>query len=276
MTYSVRITPPAGQGLLELAVAIAVLMAVLTALMAVGMVGDASLRTSAASRYAAFDCESRPHRCMSDLSSVRQIARAQVAGNPGEPVLARPVVTLPNHRGVHQLAGALKSESDIQLSVDLARVDGVEANLMQRLGAIFRDYGRKAGPGLFDLPTPDHFVRSSVSTRLWASRDSHVFSRWMPRIELNSRVALVNDSWAAGDVTEFQVRVTEGSSPSDVLRHTRSVMYLPAKEVLMPLLDQLGLESGTDSFRTAFDRIDVDTPLPSSRVRFNQESPNAP
>jgi hypothetical protein len=269
-------TPPAGQGLLELAVAIAVLMAVLTALMAVGMVGDVSLRTSAASRYAAFDCESRPHRCLSDLSAIRQIARAQVVGNTREPVLARPEVTLPNHRGVHQLAGALRSESDIQLSVDLTRVDGVEANLLHRLSEIFRVYGRKAGPGLFDLPTPDHFIRSAVSTRLWASQDPQAFNRLMPRIELNSRLALVNDSWAATDITDFQTRVTEGSSPSDLLRQTRSVMYLPAKDVLMPLLDQLGLESGSDSFRAAFNRVDVDTPLAPSRARFNQETRHAP
>jgi len=266
MTLSQRVGPPRGQGLLELAVAVAVLLAVLTALTAVGIVGDVSMRTMAATRYAAFDCDGRPGHCLRDAVQPQQRVRAQILGDADQPALVRPRLRLPEYAGSYRLEGALRSESAIRLSTDIARVDGSDQSLMQRLGTVFRDFGQRAGPALFDLPSPNHLIRSSVTTTLWATPHPTPSRSWVPRIDVRARLALVSDSWAALDTAQFTARVQEGSSPSDLLRQGVVAMYLPAKDVLMPVMEVLGLDAGTSSFREAFHQVATDIPLAGTRL----------
>jgi hypothetical protein len=137
---------------------------------------------------------------------------------------------------------------------------------MQRLGTVFRDFGQRAGPALFDLPSPNHLIRSSVTTTLWATPHPTPSRSWVPRIDVRARLALVSDSWAALDTAQFTARVQEGSSPSDLLRQGVVAMYLPAKDVLMPVMEVLGLDAGTSSFREAFHQVATDIPLAGTRL----------
>lgn len=258
-----RSAAPHGQGLIEMIIMLIVFGALFSAIGLIGVVGQAGLSTTLAARLAAFECDSRPDYCRQVWGSTQQRVRKELLTTLGserrEDVARRQ--SLGDNRHL------IEQSSDIRLSVDLPRVDGADRNLLEKLADAFRSFTLKAGPALFSLPTPDQLTRSTVSADLWSSRLSDDGSLLMPKVQLTSRLALISDSWSASSAQEFYQRVRLGQTPSRIADTALSALYIPAKDILMPALDLVGLESGTDSFRSQFHNPQLDLPYGATRVR---------
>lgn len=246
MTDSSR--PPNGQSLIELTMLLGILSLLLTALVLVGFVGDSGIRTTLAARVAAFDCDSRPVFCRDQSSETAQRARESY-------LLGR-------------FRDYLQTPEDVRLSVDLPRVDGADKNLIGKLADALRGFSLKAGPLIFGLPSPDQLTRSTIQTVLWRSRVSLPGEVQMPAISQTTRLALISDSWSADTRSHVMSRVRAGEQPIGLLSGAASVAYFPAKDVLMPVLDAVGIESNTQAFRSAFHNTNPDVSYSNSRVRI--------
>lgn len=256
-------TPPRGQGLIEMMIVLVVFGALLSAIGLIGVVGQAGLSTTLAARLAAFECDSRPDYCRQIWGATQQRIQREMLTTLGsgrqEDMASRQSLGA-NRRLVER-------PSDIRLSVDLPRVDGADRNLLEKLADAFRSFTLKAGPALFSLASPDQLTRSTVSTDLWGSRSKAGSSLLMPNLQLTSRLALISDSWSAASAQEFYQRVRLGQTPSRVTELALAALYIPAKDILMPALDFVGLESGTDAFRGNFHDPHLDLPYAITRVR---------
>ncbi len=268
-------TCPRGQSLIELVMVLAMFSALLLLMMVVGVVGDTGIRTSLAARLAAFDCDVRSAPCAQSATATLHHARDVVLHNDrGDSVAARALsnqIQSPADgkvvRSLHRDQRVIEHASDIRLSVDLPRVDGADKNLLAKLSDLFRGFSMASGPAIFGLPSPDQLTRSTVNTVLWASRSPVFEQAGMPRLSMSSRLAMISDSWAASDRSDVAARVNRGQTPSAIVAGSVEAFYLPAKDVLMPVLDAVGLESGTSAFRHGFHRPDHDSVFSNTRVR---------
>lgn len=268
MILPLRPTPPKGQSMLELVLVLGAVAAMLMMVLMVGVVGDLGIRTSLAARFSAFDCDARPDACGQSASPTEAKLRSTVILSDRRDVLASDQAPLKTMKTLGANAEVLQRASDIRLSIDLPRVDGADKNLLTKLADAFRGFGMKAGPLIFDLPSPDQLTRSTVRTALWGSRGTGSGYPQMPTIQLTSRVAMISDTWAASDRTDASRRIGLGESPASVVHTALDALYIPGKDLLMPVLDAIGLESGTGAFRGAFHRVDHDTAYANSRVRI--------
>lgn len=242
----IRLLSPRGQSMVELVILLAVMSLLMTAVVLLGFVGDSGVRTSLAARLAAFDCDSRPGFCRGDVQqSQQQMRDGYLLGN---------------------FRNYLQKPDDIRLSIDLPRVDGADKSLLSKLADAFRGFGLKAGPLIFGLPTPDQLTRSTVETVLWRASTRLTGGIEMPSLRQTSRVAMISDSWAADGAQQFAARVKTGEHPAQLLSSAASLAYFPAKDLLMPVMDAVGLESNTQSFRGAFHNINADVPYSNARV----------
>ena len=233
--------------MIELVVLSGVLSLLLTVIVVLGFVGDSGIRTSLAARTAAFDCDIQPGFCRANaLESERHMRNSYLLG---------------------RFRDYLESPEDIRLSVDLPRVDGADKNLLGKLVDAFRGFSLKAGPLIFGLPAPDQLTRSTVQTILWRSETPLPSKLAIPSLRQTSRLALISDAWSANTRSHFNERVREGEHPFALLNSTAAMAYAPAKDVLMPLMDAVGLESNTQAFRGAFHRVDPDVSYSNSRVQ---------
>ena len=257
---------PRGQALIELVVILGVFWALIAALMIVGVVGESGIRVSQAARFSAFDCDLRPGHCRQSAAQSESVMRSGVFGEDAREILAsdnvipRRFVSLDNNQNV------IESSKSISLSVDLPRVDGADKNLLQKLSDAFRSFSLKAGPTIFGLASPDQLTRSTVRAVLWESRPSTHRDSLMPRLDMTSRVAMISDSWAAADRNDFFGRVRAGESPIALMDSVTAALYIPGKDLLMPVLNLIGLESNTQAFRNSFHKADHDLPYPNTRV----------
>lgn len=256
-------TAPHGQGLIEMVIMLFVFGALLTAVGLIGVVGQTGLSTVLAARLAAFECDGRPDYCR------------QVWGSTQQRILKELLTTLGSGRADDEAKRLslgdnrylIEQSSDIRLSVDLPRVDGADRNLLEKLADAFRSFTLRAGPALFSLASPDQLTRSTVSTDLWGSRSDVGRGLLMPKVQLTSRLALISDSWSASSNQEFYQRVRLGQTPSRITDTALSALYIPSKDILMPALDLVGLESGAESFRSQFHNPQPDLPYGATRVR---------
>lgn len=243
-----------------------VLSAMLFAIVAIGTVGIAGIKTSQAARFAAFDCDNHPRFCRDLGTTPSQKIKSTIFYSdrrevfPSDAPEWKAVKSLGNHQRV------LDGDRAISVVVDLPKVDGADKSLLSRLSDLFRSASLKAGPAIFGLPTPDHLSRSTVRATLWNSSGSPSADFVVPSVDLSSRVALVSDSWAASDRADFLNRVKEGETPSSIAAQAIEGLYLPGKDLLMPVFDTLGLETRTSAFRSGFHRIDHDVAYPGTRV----------
>ncbi len=257
---------PAGQSLIELIMLLALLSAMLVAVMVIGTVGVAGIKTSQAARFSAFDCDNHPKFCRDlGITPSKKIKSAIFYSDrrevfPADSPEWTPVKSLGRYQQVLQGDGA------VSVALDLPKVDGADKSLLARLSDLFRALSLKAGPAIFGLPTPDHLSRSTVRATLWDSSGGLPVGLSVPRVELSSRVALVSDSWAASDRSDFFSRVKEGETPLSLASQAIEGLYLPGKDLLMPVLDMLGLEANTSAFRAGFHRADHDVAYPGSRI----------
>jgi hypothetical protein len=257
--------PPRGQSLLELVLVLLVMGGLLMMLVMIGNIGIAGLKTSQAARFSAFDCDNRPGFCRAHSSNPVQKIRSAVFYSDDKEVFP---FDSPSWRSVDSLGAqrvVMHRPEDVSLSLDLPRVDGADKGLLLKLSDLFRSLSMKAGPAIFGLPTPDHLARSTVSTVLW---DTPIQSapRLIPRLTISSRIALISDSWAAADQSEFFRRVKEGETPSALAAQAIEGLYIPGKDLLMPVLSGIGLERSTAEFRSQFHSVDHEIAYPGTRV----------
>jgi hypothetical protein len=244
----VQRSAPYGQSMIELMLLLTVMTILMMAVVLLGFVGDSGIRTTLGVRAAAFDCDSRPGFCRNEsLEPERRVRETYFFG------AFRDYVQSPN---------------DVRLSVDLPRVDGADKNLIARLADAFRGFSLKAGPLIFGLPTPDQLTRSTVETRLWRVETALPGGIQIPSIPQTSRLALISDSWSADTRSHFAGRVRQGESPIGVLEGAAALAYFPAKDLLMPVLDAVELESNTRSFRNGFHNVNPDISYSNSRIRI--------
>ena len=244
---SVPMRRPAGQSLIELIVLLGVLASSLVAIVLLGFVGDSGIRTTIAARVAAFDCDRRPGFCKDEAVDSEANARETYS--------------------LGRFRDYVQPRDDVQLSIDLPRVDGAEKNLLLKLSEAFRNFGMKAGPLIFGLSAPDQLTRSTVTTKVWRSGVALPNGFELPTLRQSSRLALISDAWSADTNSQFAARVKAGEQPLSLLSGAASVAYFPAKDVLMPVMDAVGLESNTRAFRNAFHRVDPNITYANSRVR---------
>lgn len=257
---------PSGQSLIELIILLALLSAMLLAVMVIGTVGLAGIKTSQAARFSAFDCDNHPRFCRDTGISPSQKIKSAIFYSdrrevfPSDSPEWKPVKSLGRHQQV------LQGDRAVSVTLDLPKVDGADKSLWARLSDLFRGLSLKAGPAIFGLPTPDHLSRSTVRATLWDTSGGLPEGISVPRVELSSRVALVSDSWAASDRSDFFSRVKEGETPLSMASQAIEGLYLPGKDLLMPVLDMLGLETNTQAFRAGFHRADHDIAYPGTRI----------
>ena len=257
--------PPRGQSLLELVLLLLIMSAFLMMLLFIGNIGIAGLKTSQAARFSAFDCDNRPGFCRGLSSNPVQKIRSAVFYSDQKEVFP---FDSPSWKAVDSLGAqraVMHRPEDVSLSLDLPRVDGADKGLLSRLSDLFRSLSMKAGPAIFGLPTPDHLARSTVSTVLWDAPIQSA-SRLVPRLTISSRVALISDSWAAADQSEFFKRVREGETPSALAAQAIEGLYIPGKDLLMPVFSGVGLERSTAEFRSRFHSVDHEIAYPGTRV----------
>lgn len=257
---------PRGQSLIELVMMLGILSAMLLTIMVIGIVGTAGIKTSQAARFSAFDCDNQPGFCREAGATPSQKIKSAIFYSdrrevfPADAPQWKPQLSLGRYQRV------LEREEDVSLAVDLPKVDGADRTLLARLSDLFRSLSLKAGPAIFGLPAPDYLSRSTVKVRLWDSSGGLPAGLAVPRLDLSSRVALVSDSWAASDRSDFFARVKEGETPLSLANQAIEGLYLPGKDLLMPVLDVLGLEANTGSFRAGFHRVDHDIAYPGTRM----------
>lgn len=240
--------PPNGQSLIELTMLLGILSLLVTSLVLVGFVGDSGIRTTLAARVAAFDCDSRPGFCRDrSLETAQRSRESYLLG---------------------KFRDYLQAPEDVRLSVDMPRVDGADKNLIGKLADALRGFSLKAGPLIFGLPSPDQLTRSTVQTVLWRSNVKLPGEVQMAAISQTTRLALISDSWSADTRSQVMIRVKAGEHPIGLLSGAASVAYFPAKDVLMPVMDAVGLESNTQAFRRAFHNTNPDVSYSNSRVRI--------
>lgn len=260
-----RISAPSGQAVIELAIVLLLFSSLLFAILVIGVVGDFAIRTTHGARFSAFDCDSRPGGCRQSSAQSESNLRSTVILSSQREVLPGDVVSPTYWRSLHQSRQVIAGATDIRLEIDRPKVDGADKNLLQKLANTFRSFSLKAGPAIFDLENPDHLVRSTVRLTLWSS-SRQTSSPDTPSLQLSSRVAMVSDDWAAVDRSDLIARVQRGESPSSLLDGAVTALYFPAKDLLMPVFDLVGLERDTNSFRNGFHRIDHDQPFSNSRM----------
>ena len=220
----------------------------ISSILVVGFVGDSGIRTSLAARIAAFDCDIRPGFCRQEsFEPQRRMRESYLLG---------------------KFRDYLQTPEDVALLVDLPRVDGADKNLIGKLANALRGFSLKAGPLIFGLPAPDQLTRSKVQTVLWKSGASLPSGIAMPPIHQTSRLAIISDSWSADTGSHFVARVRAGEHPLGLLSSAASAAYFPAKDLLMPVMDAVGLESNTQAFRGSFHNINPDIAYSNSRVRI--------
>jgi len=259
------VRPPLGQGLLELVLLLLTMSALLLAIVVVGNIGTMGLKTSQAARFSAFDCDNRPGFCRAQSSNPVQKIRSAVFYSDQQEVFPfdNPAWKTVDSLGKQRVL--MQRPNDVALSLDLPKVDGADSGLLNKLSDLFRTLSMKAGPAIFGLPTPDHLARSTVSATLWEASVSPA-ARLVPRLAVSSRVALVSDSWSAADQADFFSRVREGETPSALAAQAIAGLYLPGKDVLMPVFSGVGLEVSTAEFRSQFHRVDHESAYPGTRV----------
>jgi hypothetical protein len=269
-----RWNKPSGQAVIETVVVLGVMATLLAGLMIIAYVGDSGLKNSQATRIASFDCDVRPGHCRSGSQASQSRTQMFVFGRADSEVQSVPAGSTntlkpPEFQSLGRNRRAMESTDALRLAVDTPRVDGAEQSLLMKLSDAFRNFTMKAGPSLFGLPSPDQLTRSTVSLDLWGSRnaDNSSSGKFLaPSVRLQSRLAMISDSWAAADRQQFHRRVRDGESPLKALDMGVSALYLPGKDALMPVMDAIGLEADTRPFRQAFQNVSHDTPYGNSRV----------
>jgi hypothetical protein len=260
-----RVSAPDGQAVIEMAIVLVLFSILLMAMLVIGVVGDLAIKTTHGARFSAFDCDSRPGNCRQSSRQSESKIRSTVILSAQREVLPGDTVASTDWRSLHQSRRVITDATDIRLEIDTPRVDGADKTLLAKLASTFRSFSLKAGPAIFDLENPDHLVRSTVRLTLWSSSPQRP-SLITPPLQISSRIAMVSDAWAAVDRSDLIARVQRGESPSSLLNSAVTALYFPAKDLLMPLFDLVGLERDTNQFRDQFHKVDHDQVFSNSRI----------
>jgi hypothetical protein len=259
---------PQGQALIEMMLVIGVIGLLAVLISWIGVLGSVSNQVAHSARSAVFDCDMQPGYCVT-TSHVQQLnLRTRLFSSDRREVLSQDQPSFRNYQSLHKAGTIFEKHEDVRLLIDLPKVDGADKNLLAKLSDTFRSLSMKSGPAIFGLPTPDQLTRSTVRASLWGGKVQKSSALHLPEIQFQSRIALISDSWSAMDAQHFYRRVQEGEDPSQFADAAVSYFYAPAKDLLMPALDLVGLESNTKSFRDRFHRIDHSIAFPNTQTRI--------
>ncbi len=261
-----RLHAPEGQAVIELAVVLMVFATLLAAILAVGVVGNFAIKASQGARFAAFDCDVRPDHCRQSFRQAESKLRSAVVLSDKREVLPDDQTAPREWQTLGRQRRVVSDLKDVRLDVDLPRVDGADKNLLEKLAGTFRSFSLKAGPAIFGLANPDHLIRSTVNVSLWSAANDRGLQTGASLVRNSSRVAMVSDTWAGVDSADISARIHQGETPSNLMDGAIQALYFPAKDLLMPLFDLVGLERNTRSFRDQFHNVDHDRPFSNSRV----------
>jgi hypothetical protein len=259
---------PQGQSLVEMMLLVGVISLLVVVISWIGVWGSVSTQVAHSARSAAFDCDMQPGYCSMTSQIQQQNLRVRLFSSDRREILSLDQPELRSYQSLHRAGMIFEKPDDIRLLIDLPKVDGADKNLLAKLSDTFRSLSMKSGPAIFGLPTPDQLTRSTVRASLWGGKVQKSSALHLPAIQFQSRIALISDSWSAMDAQHFYRRVQEGEDPSQFADAAVSYFYAPAKDLLMPALDLVGLESNTKSFRDRFHRIDHSIPFPNTQTRI--------
>jgi hypothetical protein len=150
-------------------------------------------------------------------------------------------------------AGGIRRHAD----QPMAEVSGV--SVMDRLARALGGFRDEAASSLFRLPPSHRLVRTHArSSQLDPSNSANGQGRM-------SSLALAVHDWSSESDAETLSRVQSGADPLPWLADAWRWSYAPVTGVLMPTLEWLGLESGSEALRSRFHQADISA-FPSTTV----------
>lgn len=262
---------PSGQSLIEMTLLLIVTSSLMIAVIWTGVSGFMSIQAAHGARLAVFDCDMRPGHCITSIDTPEQHVRVRLFSSGKNEVLARDDIDLVQFDSLGRDKPVLERPEAIQVRIDLPRVDGADKGLFAKMASAFRGFAGRSGPAIFELSAPDQFTRATATAVILGSQPESAPSNQrrldMPQVKYQSRVALLSDSWAAIDSGDFANRTRKGESPSEFGSAISETFYTPAKDVLMPVFDLIGLDHGTRQFRDAFHKVKPDSVYPETKGR---------
>jgi len=150
-------------------------------------------------------------------------------------------------------AGGIRRHADHPM----AEVSGV--SVMDRLSRALSGFRDETGSSLFGLPPSHRLVRTHARSSLL---DPSVSADGQGRI---SSLALAIHDWSSESDAEILSRVQSGADPLPWLADAWRWSYAPVTGVLMPTLEWLGLESGSEALRSRFHQPEIGV-FPSTTV----------
>ena len=139
----------------------------------------------------------------------------------------------------------------------MAEVSGV--SVMDRLARALGGFRDEAASSLFRLPPSHRLVRTHAGDSQFDPPASTV---GQGRV---SSIALAVHDWSSESDAETLSRVQSGADPLPWLADAWRWSYAPVTGVLMPTLEWLGLESGSEALRSRFHQADIGA-FPSTTV----------
>lgn len=258
---------PRGQSLIEALVLIFALWGLILCLSIAGLVGQSSIKNVESARFASSDCDVQPDFCrVSYTTTLNKMRKINFSNDKDFYTSNYTTKNSLSFYSLNQDHGYLRKLEDVNLSLDFPRIDGADKNLLSKLLETFRGLALKAGPAIFGLSSPDFLTRVSARQTLWSSDSGRNSGLLAPSLNTNSRVAMISDGWSASSGVEFRDRVRIGQTPLQLMNVSAQTFYGLGKDLLMPLMDWVGLEVNTHAFRQAFHEIDNDQVYSNTRV----------
>lgn len=258
---------PRGQSIIEALVLILALWGLILCISIVGLVGQRSIKNVEGARFASSDCDVQPGLCrVSYTTTLDKMRKINFLSDRDFYTSNNITKNSLSFYSLNQNHAYLRKVEDVNLSLDFPKIDGADRTLPGKLMETFRGLALKAGPAIFGLSSPDFLTRTSARQTLWSSEFGRNSGLLAPSLETNSRVAMISDSWSASSGVDFRDRVKVGQTPFQLMNVSAEAFYGLGKDLLMPLMDWVGLEVNTHAFRQAFHEIDNEQVYANTRV----------
>lgn len=134
----------------------------------------------------------------------------------------------------------------------IAQVSG--QSVMDQLGRALAGFRSNTVESLFKLPESHRLIRAHASEP----------QNQTGRGRFSASVAVTSHDWSSENEAQALSRVESGSNPLPWLADAWGLSYSPVSEVLMPTMEWVGLESGSESFRKRFHRFNGLQPFPTT------------
>ncbi|NBT74644.1 MAG: hypothetical protein EBQ76_03945 [Betaproteobacteria bacterium] len=132
------------------------------------------------------------------------------------------------------------------VSGDSPSADVSGKGVLDKVGLSLGGFLQGTAEDLFRLPGARQLLRVSAkgSTAPWG---------FSPQ---QTRLAVMGETWGSSGLSEASNRVAHGSEPSPSVALAVSSAQAVGKDVLLPVFEGIGLESGSSTFRHSFHRPD--------------------